>query len=152
MPHADCPICVDVKAASNDNLPLLIHEFEHGVLVLGEHQLYPGYCVLYSSIHAREFFELDSTTLHGLWQALRLSCMAVHRAMKPIKVNVACYGNHQEHVHWHIIPRYEDDHNPGQSPLLSGDALMQAEVTPDAAEPLIQQIRAIIHGFILEAR
>ena len=30
-------------------------------------------------------------------------------AMKPTKFNLASLGNQTPHLHWHIIPRYEDD-------------------------------------------
>ena len=39
---------------------------------------------------------------------------AVRQAMHPHKVNVASLGNMTPHVHWHVIPRFEDDrHYPG---------------------------------------
>ena len=30
-------------------------------------------------------------------------------AMKPVKINLESLGNQVPHLHWHIIPRYEDD-------------------------------------------
>ncbi len=29
--------------------------------------------------------------------------------MKPTKINLAAFGTMVPHLHWHIIPRYEDD-------------------------------------------
>jgi len=29
--------------------------------------------------------------------------------MQPTKINLASLGNQVPHLHWHIIPRYEDD-------------------------------------------
>jgi diadenosine tetraphosphate (Ap4A) HIT family hydrolase len=34
---------------------------------------------------------------------------AVREVMQPDKINVASLGNMTPHVHWHVIPRYEDD-------------------------------------------
>jgi diadenosine tetraphosphate (Ap4A) HIT family hydrolase len=34
---------------------------------------------------------------------------AVREVMQPHKINVASLGNMVAHLHWHVIPRYEDD-------------------------------------------
>jgi diadenosine tetraphosphate (Ap4A) HIT family hydrolase len=34
---------------------------------------------------------------------------AVRYVMQPDKVNLATLGNRVPHIHWHIIPRYQDD-------------------------------------------
>lgn len=31
-------------------------------------------------------------------------------------MNFACYGNAEPHVHWHIVPMYEDDPHPRKDP------------------------------------
>jgi diadenosine tetraphosphate (Ap4A) HIT family hydrolase len=38
----------------------------------------------------------------------------VRETMQPHKMNLASLGNMVPHVHWHVIPRFEDDrHFPG---------------------------------------
>jgi diadenosine tetraphosphate (Ap4A) HIT family hydrolase len=34
---------------------------------------------------------------------------ALRAVMQPHKINVASLGNLTPHLHWHVIPRYEDD-------------------------------------------
>jgi len=34
---------------------------------------------------------------------------AVRHVMRPDKVNIAALGNMVPHIHWHVIPRYQDD-------------------------------------------
>jgi diadenosine tetraphosphate (Ap4A) HIT family hydrolase len=34
---------------------------------------------------------------------------AVRHVMQPDKINIAALGNIVPHIHWHIIPRYQDD-------------------------------------------
>lgn len=34
---------------------------------------------------------------------------AVRHVMQPAKVNLASLGNQVPHLHWHVIPRYQDD-------------------------------------------
>ena len=33
----------------------------------------------------------------------------VREVLKPYKINLASFGNFVPHLHWHIIPRWEDD-------------------------------------------
>jgi diadenosine tetraphosphate (Ap4A) HIT family hydrolase len=53
----------------------------------------------------------DRTILmNAVWQVEQ----AVRDVMQPDKVNVASLGNVVPHLHWHVIPRYNDDaHFPG---------------------------------------
>ena len=41
---------------------------------------------------------------------------ALNRTFAPRKMNFSCYGNAEPHVHWHLVPRYDDDPHPGQDP------------------------------------
>ena len=34
---------------------------------------------------------------------------AIRHVMHPDKINVAALGNMVPHIHWHVIPRFEDD-------------------------------------------
>jgi diadenosine tetraphosphate (Ap4A) HIT family hydrolase len=34
---------------------------------------------------------------------------AIRYVMCPDKVNIAALGNMVPHIHWHVIPRYQDD-------------------------------------------
>jgi diadenosine tetraphosphate (Ap4A) HIT family hydrolase len=34
---------------------------------------------------------------------------AIRHVMQPAKINLASLGNQVPHLHWHIIPRYQDD-------------------------------------------
>lgn len=41
---------------------------------------------------------------------------ALHVTFEAVKMNFACYGNAEPHVHWHIVPMYEDDPHPRKDP------------------------------------
>ena len=34
---------------------------------------------------------------------------AMRDVLQPIKINLASLGNKTPHLHWHIVPRFEDD-------------------------------------------
>lgn len=105
----DCNVCIrNKKTATGENLNL-IHEFKNSYLVLGDHQFYPGYSVLVLKAHVRELHELSADLQAALNQELMLAGAAVYNAFKPWKMNYSCYGNQDQHIHWHIFPRYESD-------------------------------------------
>jgi diadenosine tetraphosphate (Ap4A) HIT family hydrolase len=103
-----CVMCERVAALSSAPARL-VHEFEHSILWVGDHQRFPGYCVLISKTHAREPFELPSPAREGVMRELLLAAEAVQAAFQPWKINYGCYGNQVAHVHWHLFPRYETD-------------------------------------------
>ncbi len=70
---------------------------------------YPGFVRVIWNAHVREMTDLP--------EADRRHCMdtvfAVERVLRvlfsPDKVNLAQFGNVVPHVHWHVIPRWQDD-------------------------------------------
>lgn len=72
---------------------------------------YPGFCRVILNRHAREMTDL-STSERSLLMAVVFRLEAVLRdLLNPTKVNLASFGNIVPHVHWHVIPRFEDDLN-----------------------------------------
>ena len=70
---------------------------------------YAGYCRVIWNAHVREMTDLGVAeqqhcmrVVLGVEQALRV-------ALKPHKINLASFGNLAPHLHWHVIPRFEDD-------------------------------------------
>jgi diadenosine tetraphosphate (Ap4A) HIT family hydrolase len=43
---------------------------------------------------------------------MSLVAEAMFRAFRPAKLNYELLGNTVPHLHWHLIPRYEDDPKP----------------------------------------
>ncbi|HVL74717.1 MAG TPA: HIT family protein [Noviherbaspirillum sp.] len=78
-------------------------------IVLVDEARYPGFCRVIWNAHVREMTDLSTADrailIAAVWQVEE----AVREAMAPHKVNVASLGNVVPHLHWHVIPRYEDD-------------------------------------------
>ncbi len=70
---------------------------------------YAGYCRVIWNAHVREMTDLASAErLH----CMRVVCeveLALRGVIKPHKINLASFGNLAPHLHWHVIPRFEDD-------------------------------------------
>jgi diadenosine tetraphosphate (Ap4A) HIT family hydrolase len=141
MAH-DCLICKRVEWWRRGENPYFVREFEHSILVVGDHQFHRGYCLVLLKEHVRELHELDPLVQGGLWQEVMCAGQAVVRAFQPWKMNYACYGNAEPHVHWHLFPRYDTEPDHTRNPWLHCDQFKQHRVTHDAARQLVERVRA----------
>ena len=70
---------------------------------------YPGFCRVIWNEHVREMTDLDPDQRLKL-MALVFGVEKVVRALfSPDKINLASFGNMTPHLHWHVIPRWQDD-------------------------------------------
>jgi len=70
---------------------------------------HPGFCRVIWDKHTREMTDLAELERQHM---LRVVC-AVEKVLRdlliPDKINLASLGNVTPHMHWHVIPRYQDD-------------------------------------------
>lgn len=102
MPKQACELCIQPGGDvvyRDDNYRIVLVDDEH----------YPGFCRVIWNAHVREMTDLSTAErailIAAVWQVEE----AVREVMRPDKINVASLGNVTPHVHWHVIPRYEDD-------------------------------------------
>ncbi|WP_374422011.1 HIT family protein [Chromobacterium sp.] len=98
----DCELC---QAPAGQ----LLHEDERLRVLLVDEAGYPGFCRVIWKAHVREMSDLsDKDRLHLLdW--VQYTEAALRHILKPAKINLASLGNMVPHLHWHVIPRFEDD-------------------------------------------
>ncbi|HYB89679.1 MAG TPA: HIT family protein [Candidatus Binataceae bacterium] len=104
-----CGICAIIAAIESGPFGNFIAELPTSYVVLGDSQLYRGYCVMLAKRHATELFLMPPQEAHALFEEVRLTAEAIAAVAKPWKLNYECLGNSEPHVHWHIFPRYESD-------------------------------------------
>ena len=78
------------------------------VVSVGDPQL-PGYTRVIWEDHVREMSDLPDTDRMAVMAAVFRIEQAQRQVLQPDKVNLAALGNQTPHLHWHIIPRWEDD-------------------------------------------
>ncbi len=78
-------------------------------IVLVDDPAYPGFCRVVWTAHVKEMTDLTPAQRSTCMQAVCQTEEIVRRVMAPHKVNLASLGNMTPHLHWHVIPRYEDD-------------------------------------------
>src|SRR3954451_6542418 len=106
-----CPLCT--KIAHLDQLPAdeLVWKFPLSVVTLGPWQYYEGYCVVVARTHVTELFDLSAADRAAILEEVALTARAIHRVVRPRKINYEWLGNQVPHMHWHLFPRQEAEQN-----------------------------------------
>lgn len=148
--HQPCIICERVTLWRSGQNPYFIHEFEHSIFVIGDHQFHRGYSLILLKKHIRELHELPPPIQSALFQEVMLAGQAIVNAFSPWKMNYACYGNSEPHIHWHLFPRYESDPDRQGIPWLHASEFKHHLITPQTAQNLGEKVR--VHLSLLITR
>lgn len=137
MPE-ECKGCARVVAAASS--PDLIAELSQSWLLLGEHQAYPHYAVLWTKAHVKELHELPPADYAALMGDLRRASAAVAAASQCWKLNTVSLGNVIQHAHIHLFPRSAMDPDRTAHPWVHEGDFDQAG-TPQQRQAAIARIR-----------
>jgi diadenosine tetraphosphate (Ap4A) HIT family hydrolase len=78
-------------------------------LVAVDDPAYPGYVRLIANRHVTELTWLAKPEQDQLFKLITAIEKHLQVHLKPHKINQASLGNQTPHLHWHIIPRWNDD-------------------------------------------
>ena len=106
---AACGICAMIDRIKAHNFRDFIAELNSCYVILGDQQFYRGYCVLFAKLHATELYLMPAESARLLSDEMRLVAEAIATVVKPWKMNYECLGNSEPHVHWHLLPRNENE-------------------------------------------
>ena len=102
MELKNCELCSNVGGeliASNDLLRVVrVHD-----------EKYPAFCRVILNRHVTEMTHLSRDERYHLMDAVFIVERTMLDALNPRKINLASFGNMVSHLHWHVIPRFEDD-------------------------------------------
>lgn len=98
----NCPLC----AAPGGEL-IISNEWFRVVYVNDPD--YPGFIRLILNSHIKEMTDLAEETAIIIAKAVFALEQVMRRIYCPDKINLASLGNMVPHLHWHIIPRYNND-------------------------------------------
>lgn len=135
-----CLICERVTLWKNGQNPYFIHEFEHSIFVIGDHQFHRGYSLILLKQHIRELHELPPGIQSALFQEVMLAGKAIVNAFNPWKMNYACYGNGEPHIHWHLFPGYESDPDRKANPWHHVSEFKHHLITSQTAHNLAHKV------------
>lgn len=108
-----CRFCDIIK---NNNDPSLICKTKYGSLFVSFNQYYTGRVLYIHNQHLADVTELPMDIWKDESNEVFIVCKIIKKLFNCDLINVASLGNHVEHLHWHIIPRYKTDVNWGNPP------------------------------------
>ena len=136
-----CLVCDRLKLWSEGKNPYFIAEFKNSIFVVGDHQFYRGYSLLLLKDHIRELHELSDTQYAELSRELMMASTAIVKTFNPWKMNHESLGNTEEHVHWHITPRYESDPHRHSNPYINRHQFDDFSISHDEARKIAASVR-----------
>jgi diadenosine tetraphosphate (Ap4A) HIT family hydrolase len=87
----------------------ILAEFPHTWVTTDPEVAIFGYVCVISKVHAVEPFDLADQEGAAFWREAMAVAAALHRELRPIKMNYEIHGNTLPHLHMHIFPRRPDD-------------------------------------------
>lgn len=138
----ECFVCRRIALAEAGENPEFVARLRTGYVFLHSGRPeYPGYTLFSCKQCVPELHQLESN-----WQAAFLREMAavghsVFLGFEPAKMNYALLGNGVPHLHWHIIPRHNDDPNPKRTVWETpGPALALVGETDSLRDVLLREL------------
>ncbi|WP_374358131.1 HIT family protein [Chitinimonas sp.] len=125
MQTQDCPLCQDSGGE------LVWQSALYRVIVVDEAG-YPGFCRVVLNQHVAEMTDLPPEQRTAIMNAVWAVEEGLRAELQPHKINLASLGNMVPHLHWHVIPRWQDDrHFP--APIWAAPAREPITRKPDLA-------------------
>jgi diadenosine tetraphosphate (Ap4A) HIT family hydrolase len=135
---ATCPLC-------QPSLHDILWQDDFCRVVLLNDVDYPAYCRVELIQHIKEMTDLTPADRARTMKVVFAVETAIREAIKPDKINLASLGNKTPHMHWHVIPRFENDkHFPNSH---WGEAVREGktlELDPETLQQLKSKTKTYI--------
>lgn len=102
----DCFYCAGDERLTN--LMIEICKLEASTLYLFKEQTYKGRCVVAYNGHKSELFDLKDDERSIYMKDVARVAGALSKAFSPDKINYGAYADKMTHLHFHIVPKYEN--------------------------------------------
>ncbi|CAG0963746.1 ATP adenylyltransferase [Phycisphaerales bacterium] len=143
---ARCPLC-DIASRSPAPDSGHIAALDQCLVVLGDNQGCPGWCVLILREHVEHMDLLGVPRQRAVFGEVARVAAAIRRVFPtsgagggPVRINYECLGNQVPHVHWHVIPRHADDPEPRNAVWGWEPQRLRGDLSPDQRRDLARRI------------
>jgi diadenosine tetraphosphate (Ap4A) HIT family hydrolase len=106
---------------------------------------YPAYCRVELIEHLKEMTDLVPLQRARMMKTVFAVETVLREMFNPDKINLASLGNKTPHIHWHVIPRFENDkHFPNShwgDAVRNGDAVALDAIT---IKKLSEKVSALV--------
>lgn len=96
-----------------DDLMIKVCDLDASTVYLFKEQTHKGRCVVAYKGHVNELFELEEKELNAFMKDVTRVAAAVKKAFSAKKINYGAYSDTLPHLHFHIVPKYENGYSWG---------------------------------------
>ena len=119
--------CIFCKIVAGDLTGHTVYENEHVLAFLDIHPASRGHTMVIPKLHAERLAQLEDRHIGPLFQGVKTVMAILEQALKPGGMNVGwnhgwAAGQHVNHLHVHLIPRYAGDGGGGIQSLIHSSA------------------------------
>ncbi|WP_353431858.1 HIT family protein [Polynucleobacter sp. MWH-UH23A] len=140
----NCTLCKD--ELKPDEGELIWRGDDCRVIMVNDPDL-PGFCRVIWNRHVPEMSDLTYGEREHIMSLVFAVEEVIREVMEPDKVNLAALGNMVPHIHWHVIPRYQDDDYFPGSPW-SAKVRESSKSALESRRALAKKLPAIIRDAI----
>lgn len=141
-----CFACDRIELIRKNENPHFIAELRESFWVLADGQGYRGWSILLLKNHHEHLGVLPRERSGALWSDVARVADVMTRVLKPRRINYECLGNQLNHIHWHIIPRYESDPEPLLPIWHRPAGELNSTLHPDDQANLLRQFLQALDG------
>jgi diadenosine tetraphosphate (Ap4A) HIT family hydrolase len=98
----DCELCREAGG-------VLVFQSAHWRVIRAQDAAFPAFYRVVWRAHVAEWSDLSLVDQAALMGAVGTVERVLREALAPTKINLASLGNMTPHLHWHVIPRFNDD-------------------------------------------
>lgn len=106
MKQPVCPYCEKGEALDAFGIPIC--DLSVSTLILFREQSHPGRCIVAYRGHVSDLVDLDDQERSAFFADVSRAAKAIHATFHPDKVNYGAYGDTGCHLHFHLVPKYQD--------------------------------------------
>lgn len=110
-------------------------------LILFKEQSHPGRCIVAYKDHVSELIDISDEERNLFFADVARASKAIHKVFNPDKVNYGAYGDGGCHLHMHLVPKYKDEFEWGQTFVMNPDKL---HLTDEEYNEIIKKIKAAL--------
>ena len=119
-----------------------VAELKSSYVILGHGQYFKGYCILFTKDHKEHLGKFSEKRQKELYADVIKVSNAIIKAFKPARMNYENLGNITHHIHWHIVPRYNNDPYKKQPIWLIPEGKRKGKLTKSQLEELKKKLKS----------